>query len=309
MTSRAGYKVTAIRNFTEPGRSAAGRTDLEAFFPTPYYKIRAVPGQSIPPPIAQLGARPFSLYPAILNIRHNEWLYESATWSEVLVRNTGSNETISIPRRYVGDVSSVEAPVMIVGLLAELEYRAGAVCPAKRRVIQMPRAVNDAVNDAVSDAISTRPARPRTEPAAVIGIRLEDGPGSRIPKMVLGGVALGLAGCVLAISLFRGGLIASRAFYAPVAQQDLGLSASDDYQSVIQSLGAPARDAWQSDPQGREFHILWYPRHRVYVVLMAEGALDARYIGALDRYWRPVHTVVLPGKGTSYAVLASLRRF
>ena len=264
-----------------------------------------MPGPSIPPPIAQLGARPFSFYPAILNIRRNEWLYESATWSEVLVRNTGSNETVSIPRRYVGEVSSVEAPVMIVGLLAELEYRAGAVCPAQRRVIQMPLAVNDAVND----AISARPARPSSGPAMVVGIRLEDGARSRIPKMVLGGVALGLAGCVLAISLFRGGLIASRAFYAPVAQQDLGLGASDDYQSVVQSLGAPARDTWQSDAQGREFHILWYPRHRVYVVLMAESALDARYIGALDRYWRPVHTVVMPGRGTSYAVLASLRRF
>ncbi len=286
-------------------QSAAGSTDLEALFPTPYYKIRVVPGPSIPPPIAQLGARPFSLYPAILNIRHNEWLYESATWSEVLVRNTGSNETVSIPRRYVGDVSSVEAPVMIVGLLAELEYRAGAVCPAKRRVIQMPLAVNDGV----ADPIAARPAPARSGPAVVVGIRLEDGPRSRIPKIVLGGVALGLAGCVLAISLFRGGLIATRAFYAPLAQQDLGLSASDDYQSVIHSLGAPARDAWQSDTQGRQFHILWYPRHRVYVVLMAEGAVDARYIGALDRYWRPVHAVVLPGKGTSYAVLASLRRF
>src|SRR5579863_3249668 len=148
-----------------------------------------MPGPSIPPPIAQLGARPFSFYPAILNIRHNEWLYESATWSEVLVRNTGNNETVSIPRRYVGDVSSVEAPVMIVGLLAELEYRAGAVCPAKRRVIQMPLAVNDAV--------ALRRAPVHTQPAPVIGIRLEDSSRARMPKMVLTGVALGLAGCVL----------------------------------------------------------------------------------------------------------------
>ena len=268
-----------------------------------------MPGPSIPPPIAQLGARPFSFYPAIVNIQHNEWLYQSATWSEVLVRNTGTNETVSIPRRYVGDFSRVEAPVMIVGLLAELEYRAGAVCPAKRRVIQMPLAVNHAGNDAVHDAVAAHPPRARTGPAPVIGIRLEDGPRSRIPKMVLGGVALGLAGCVLAISLFRGGLIASRAFYAPVAQQDLGLSQSDDYQSVIHSLGTPARDTWQSDPQGRAFHILWYPRHRVYVVLMAEGAADPHYIGALDRYWRPVHIVVLPDRRTSYMLLASLRRF
>ena len=260
-----------------------------------------MPGPSIPPPIAQLGARPFSFYPAILNIRHNEWLYESATWSEVLVRNTGSNETISIRRHYVGDVSSVEAPVMIVGLLAELEYKAGAVCPAKRRVIQMPLAVNDGV--------SARPTRASSGPATVVGIRLEDGSRSRIPKMLVGGVALGLAGCVLAISLFRGGVIASRAFYAPVAQQDLGLSVSDDYQSVVQSLGEPMRDSWQSDAQGRQFHILWYPHRRAYVVLMAEGSMDPHYIGALDRYWRPVHTVVLPERRTSYSLLASLRRF
>ena len=260
-----------------------------------------MPGPSIPPPIAQLGARPFSFYPAIRSIRHNEWLYESATWSEVLVRNTGSNESISIPRRYVGDISSVEAPVMIVGLLAELEYRAGAVCPAKRRVIQMPMAVNDAV--------ALRRAPVHTEPAPVIGIRLEDGGRSRMPKIVLAGVALGLAGCVLAISLFRGGLIASRAFYYPMAQQGLDLTAADNYDAVLRSLGAPARDAWQSDAQGRDFHILWYGRHRVYVVLMGHSAGEMRYIGALDRNWRPLHTVTVPGLGSSYALLASLHRF
>jgi hypothetical protein len=61
----------------------------------------------------------------------------------VLVRNTKTNEEVSVPRRYLGEISRVDAPVMIVGLLAELEYRAGAVWPAERRVIEMPRAVND----------------------------------------------------------------------------------------------------------------------------------------------------------------------
>ncbi|HYL36234.1 MAG TPA: hypothetical protein VEV17_10015 [Bryobacteraceae bacterium] len=255
---------------------------------------------SIPPPIAQLGARSFSFYPAIQNIQHNDWIYQSATWSEVLVRNTRSNETISIPRRYVGDVSSVEAPVRIVGLLTELEFRSGAVCPLKKRVIEMPLAVNDSL---------ARPAvqRPAAR-APVVGIRLEDDAGSRIPKMVLAGVALGLAGCVLAISLFRGGLIASRAFYAP-APQDLGLNASDDHESVLRSLGRPARDVWQTDSRGRQFHLLWYPRLRIYVVLMGQGSGETSYIGALDRDWRPVHTVVLSGYGNTYALLASLRRF
>ncbi|HLG96004.1 MAG TPA: hypothetical protein VKX49_06810 [Bryobacteraceae bacterium] len=257
-------------------------------------------GPSIPPAIAQLGARPFSLYPAIRNVRHNEWLYESATWSEVLVRNTGTNETLSIPRRYVGDISSVEAPVMIVGLLAELEYREGAVCPAKRRVIQMPLAVNQGV--------AAQPAPARPGPAPVIGIRLEDGSRSRLPKTVVAGVAVSLAGCVLAISLFRGGVIASRAFYAPVAQQNLGFTAGDDYRSVVRTLGPPARESWQSDLQGREFHTLWYTRQRIYVVLMARGSSE-NYIGALDRNWRPVHTASLPDQESSYDLLRNLRRF
>ncbi|HMD49826.1 MAG TPA: hypothetical protein VKG79_12035 [Bryobacteraceae bacterium] len=260
-----------------------------------------MPGPSIPPPIAQLGARSFSFYPAILNVQHNEWVYQSATWSEVLVRNTGSNETISIPRRYVGEISRVEAPVMIVGLLAELEYREGAVGPAKRRVIEMPLAVNE--------SFAVRPAPPRTEPAPVIGIRLEDGPRFRIPKVVLGGVAVGVAGCVLAVSLFRGGLIGSRVFYTPALEQDLGLTGSDDLRSVTMALGAPARESRQSDARGRAFHILWYPRHRVYIVLMGQTPAEPRYIGTLDHNWRPIQTVSIPGQGSSRPLLASLRRF
>ena len=121
-------------------------------------------------------------------------------------------------------------------------------------------------------------------------------------------MAVGLAGCVLAISLFRGGVIANRAFYAPVAPQHLGLTAADDYRSVIQMLGAPARDTWQSNAEGREFHILWYARQRVYVVLMASGPSE-NYIGALDRNWRPVHTASVDGPVPAYDLLSSLRRF
>src|SRR5260370_37758955 len=116
----------------------------------------------VPPPIAQLGARPFSFYPAILNIQHNEWIYQGATWSEVLVRNTRTEDEISVPRRYLGEISLVDEPVMIVGLIKELEYKAGVVCPAERRVIEMPRAVNENV-------------RPRAAALApVVGIRLAD---------------------------------------------------------------------------------------------------------------------------------------
>jgi hypothetical protein len=258
----------------------------------------------IPPPLAQLGNQPFSFYPAILNAGQNEWIYRSATWSEVLVRNTKTNEEVSVPRRYLGEISRVDAPVMIVGLLAELEYRSGAVWPAERRVIEMPRAVNDA-------------PRPRIAPApvggaVVVGIRLESDSNSRVGKLVLGGVALGVAGCVLAISLFRGGVIATRAFYAPLSQADLPFTPDDGYSAVVRTLGQPQTTRWRSGWGGQsaeEYELLAYPQRRLYVILMGHDRADVRYIGALDWNWRPAHTVELAGYGSSYGLLRRLPKF
>jgi hypothetical protein len=255
----------------------------------------------IPPPLAQLGGRPFSFYPAILNAGHNEWIYRSATWSEVLVRNTKTNEEVSVPRRYVGEISRVDAPVMIVGLLVEMEYRSGALWPAERRVIEMPRAVND----------SPRPrlARQPTGEAVVVGIRLENDSNSRVGKLVLGGVALGVAGCVLAISLFRGGVIATRAFYAPLTRANLPLTADDDRASVLRALGDPSADRWRTSEAQSQYELLAYPQRGVYIILMGRDRDHARYIGAMDWNWRPAHAVDLAGQGSSYGLLRRLPKF
>src|SRR5678815_4383623 len=125
----------------------------------------------IPTPLESLGGRPFSFYPAILNIEHNEWLFRKATWSEILVHNVKSKEEIWIPRRFIGELSRTDEPVVIVGLVKELEYRGGVILPYQRRIIEMPVAVND-----------RRPATgaPRPEPAPIVGIRLEPGAEARI---------------------------------------------------------------------------------------------------------------------------------
>jgi hypothetical protein len=258
----------------------------------------------IPSPLAQLGGRPFSFYPAILNAGHNEWIYRSATWSEVLVRNTKTNEEVSVPRRYVGEISRVDAPVMIVGLLAELEYRSGAVWPAERRVIEMPRAVNDVLRPRIAQAPVGR--------AAVVGIRLESDSSSRVGKLVLGGVAIGVAGCVLAISLFRGGVIATRAFYAPLSQADLPFTPDDDYSAVVRALGQPQAERWRSGSgaqSAEQYELLAYPQRKLYVILMGRDRADVRYIGAMDWNWRPAHAVDLAGYGPSYGLLRRLPRF
>ena len=114
----------------------------------------------------------------------------------------------------------------------------------------------------------------RQSPAArapVVGIRLENDRSSRVGKVIVGGVALGVAGCVLAISLFRGGVIATRAFYAPVVQVDLPLTPEDDYAAVVRTLGQPAVRALaccDGGPRAINTKLLAYPQRRLYVILM-----------------------------------------
>ena len=79
----------------------------------------------------------------------------------------------------------------------------------------------------------------------------------------MAGVALGVAGCVLAISLFRGGVIGTHAFYAPVVQVDLPLTPEDDYAAVVRVLGRPAVECTE-----QQYELLGYPQRKLYIILM-----------------------------------------
>jgi len=131
-----------------------------------------------------------------------------------------------------------------------------------------------------------------------------------VAKVAVGGVALGVAGCVLAISLFRGGIIATRAFYAPALQLDLPLAASDDYAAVVRKLGPPAEERWRSSaPYTAQYELLSYPQRRLYVILRGRERAELRYIGAMDWNWYPAHAVDLADSGSSVGVLRRLPRF
>src|ERR1700730_16360266 len=128
------------------------------------FRVMSIP--PIPPPLEHLGKRKFSFYPPILNIERNEWTYHQATWSEILVTNAHSGQEVWVPRRFLGEVSRVDDPVLIVGLNKELAYSAGAVWPHRRRIIEMPIAVNDRPAPVLSKSETPR------SPAPVIGIKL-----------------------------------------------------------------------------------------------------------------------------------------
>lgn len=243
-----------------------------------------------------LGERRFSFYPAILNIEHNEWLLKRATWSEVLVGNAKTGEEVWIPRRFIGEVVRVEDPVVIVGLRKELEYKAGAVWPRERRLFAMPRA-------------GTRFPQPENAPP---GARTAQGRGGRAPGAEANVSRLIVAALVLAISVL---VVAVIIMNRPVSfkgleQLALGLNGNDDYSSIVRKLGTPSGDTWRPEAGAEiQYRALHYQDQGFTLVLMGMDRDSARYIGAMDKDWKPVHSVVLPTGGDTLAILRRVPKF
>jgi hypothetical protein len=265
-------------------------------------KYSQVPAPHIPTPLEQLGNRPFSFYPAIRNIQHNEWQFRRAHPDEIQVMNTKSLQELWIPRGFLSGVSSIEEPFVIVGLLKELEHREGLAVPHVRRVIQMPLAANDI----------PRPwLNPPLEPgqlAPVVGIRIEGSAESQKSRKMLGAVAAGILTCVVGMVIFRDATAGARArFLRPAARLSLPFTANDDYESVVSRIGYPESSRSHPTPDGRAFYLLRYPDRAFTVVLLGSDRIHAVYIGAFGRGGRVVHSVTLRDGHDSTALLTHMR--
>jgi hypothetical protein len=252
----------------------------------------------IPPSLEQMSRRTFSFFPPILNVEHNEWRLRKTTWSEILVVNAKSDLEVWIPRRLLGDVSSIDEPMMIVGLNKELEYKAGAVWPHERRVIEMPTAPH---------AVA-RPPVPAPAAGGSHAVRGGNATESRIGRLVASVLGLGLLVSCLAVFVFRVGPLRTVKFTA-TDQDFLALSRNDDYFAVVRKLGPPAEDRWREKGGELQCRALWYPQRRYFVILLGTDRNDARYIGALDGNWRVIHYVDLHNGASTASMLRGLERF
>jgi hypothetical protein len=227
----------------------------------------------------------FSFYPAIVGVKHNEWILRRATWTDVVVSNAKTSEEICIPRRFVGEISSIEAPFRIVGLIKELEYREGVVLPHRRVVFEMPRAVNDFIQ------VRLRPAR-YAGPAAVVAIRAEQAGDSRFWRVLRGSVAAGILACLAVIFVVRDAHLGTRLGWSSTPARLPDFSGQDDYASVVKKMGIPASDRWLvSGPAG--YRRLWYPRKGVTIILSGANRDSARYGATVNRDDEILHTVSL----------------
>lgn len=259
---------------------------------------------SIPPnpaALENLGNRPFSFYPPVIGIEHNEWTFKQATWSEILVMNTKTSMEVWVPRRFLGEISKVDEPVMIVGLKREVEYRAGSLWPYERRVIEMPKAVNDYARPPAGEA--------PPPPTRLQEIRGSEGAESRIGKLIVIAMVAMLVVTFAVVSFFRSKHDPANVEFVGIEQKALSLKATDDYHAVVRALGPPKEDRFREGAGEMQYRLLSYPDLGISVVLMGLERDQARYIGALDKDWKPVHSVELPGHGNTRAMLSKLARF
>ncbi len=247
------------------------------------------------PSIEHLGERPFSFYPAIIGVDHNEWIFRRATWSEMLVLNRTSRQEVWIPRRFVGEVSRIDEPVVIIGLTKELEFRGGMVVPHERRVIEIPRA-------GIQDPAAPQP-NAEVRPAPIVGIRLEGGAESRVGRMLAAAIAVGILVCIALVAFLSSS--GKRVSYHAVLQTDPGFTGNDDYFSIVNKLGRPALDQWRPAQGEIQYRRLEYAQQGISMVLMGSDRKDMHYIGSLDKDWKVVHAV----NANAEAMLRHLKRF
>jgi hypothetical protein len=144
------------------------------------------------PQVPELARRRFSFSPPISGISCNEWTLHRIAADEAIVRNASTHEEISIPRRFVGNVSRLEEPIRAVALTKRLEYSDGVLRPVNRAVIEMPPA-------------SGFPRVRAAHAATVVAIREEPEPTPRWKHYLRISVALGCIACFVAVYVFREG--------------------------------------------------------------------------------------------------------
>lgn len=263
------------------------------------------PGPSYPPPLNQLAGREFSFHPSIGNFETNLWRLVDANWSEFQVENLGDNRQVWVPRRYLGDVSASDRPVVIVGLNRGLDYKAGQVWPVQKRIIEMPRVPTGSAAKPSED-----PEQSSSQPSFGIqsGLRL-DASEKKVGRLIL--VALG--GSVLLVSLviayFRGVESGEMVSFKPVVQESLGLGPEDDYFAVVRKLGEPKGDRWKAEGESIQYRVLDYPQRNLFVILAGRERTQALYVGAMDKDWKVVDSVTQRGGSNTYRVLSKLPRF
>jgi hypothetical protein len=253
----------------------------------------------MPGPIVEtledLGDRHFSFYPAILNIEHNEWTLGQMNWSEVSVVNAKTGAEVWIPRRFVGEFSSAADPMIILGLRKELEYKAGAVWPRERQLFSLPKS---------RSLYTPKPSSHEGPPPPHGATRTAEGQEKQISRLIVTALAIAVTLILVVVAITM-----RPVSFKGVEQLAIQLNGDDDYDAVVRKVGTPTEDRWRADAGEMQYRALAYKGRPYTLILMGADRKTARYVGAMDPTWKPVHSVALRNGGDTLAMLRRLPKF
>ena len=227
-------------------------------------------------PFEELAGRRFALYPALRGVEHNEWTLEQETWSEILAKNVETEQEIWIPRAHLGEISSVDEPVLILGLKRELELKAGEVRPYRQRVVSMP-----------GPSPVTKP-QPEGEEEPPEPVRTETHTESRTLSLIGRAVAIGVAALLLLVLVASGNLpnpieALFREGVSTADQRYLSLAAQDGYFDVKAKMGDPQTERWITKEEADlHFQLLEFPGRRYTVVGIVTELFNSAFRGAVQ---------------------------
>lgn len=279
--------------------------------PNGYDEAKALMVTPPAPPHDELTDRRFSFYPPILGIEHNEWVLQQATWAEMLVRNTKSDLEVAIPRKYFGNVSLVDEPVMIVGLNKELQYQTGAVWPTERKVLSMPTPAS------ASRPVIRMPGE-AMEPRGPSGFSAMVGSSGNTTESRMTKLIAYTFGSVLLVGLLVWALVKftpdAKPTYLGKDQSYLELTRDDDYFAIVRRLGPPKGDRWRADTGELQFRALEFPERGYIVVLMGNDRDSGRYLGTVapskdGKQWSALHAAETARGTNTLPLLRSLKPF
>jgi hypothetical protein len=264
----------------------------------------------IMPPVDELKGRQFSFYPPILNVERNEWTLQEATWSEMVVVNPKSGLVVAVPRRYFGQISQVEEPVMIVGLTRELEYKTGAIWPTERKVLSMPGKVVPMRR--VRGSAKDEPKSPGVF-KSIAGLG-DSGTDSRMSRLILT-----VFGAIAFVGILVWALVeftpAAKPTYIAKDQAYLELNRDDDFHAVVRKLGQPTLDRYKPGEGEIYYRAMTYKQRGYVIILMGTEHDSVRYIGTLSystdpkQDWQPMHYVEFARGATTISMLRTLPKF
>lgn len=252
---------------------------------------------------SELEGQPFSFYPAIEGIDHNEWTLVEETWAELVVRNTREQFVIGIPRRVIGEVSHTDHPVRIVGLKHVLEYKAGQVWPVKNSVFTMPAPPGTPMTKARKEA---PPPPLKTGLGAITGS--SQGAENKVTRLIVG-VLAGLAFVSIAVVAVVKLTPGAKPIYSTKDQSFVVLSHADDYYSILRKVGKPTEEAWKEGATEIQYRRLTFKDRGYSLILMGKDQDSARYIGTMNAEWKPIHSVELGRNANSSSMLRALPKF